>query len=82
MRNLKQPLGILRHRLVEIREHAAPRLSGGAYSGEVRSLGEKLFHPATDILFIWLPYLVNPMDLLRVGLRESWRRGLRIAPRE
>ena len=37
------------------------------------------FHPTTDIL---LRYLVNPMEVLRVGLAESWRRGLRVVQRQ
>jgi hypothetical protein len=37
------------------------------------------FHPTTDVL---LRYLVNPMEVLRVGLAESWRRGLRVVQRQ
>ncbi|HZC65983.1 MAG TPA: hypothetical protein VE545_05390, partial [Candidatus Dormibacteraeota bacterium] len=37
------------------------------------------FHPTTDIL---LRYLVSPMEVLRVGLAESWRRGLRVVQRQ
>jgi hypothetical protein len=37
------------------------------------------FHPTTDIV---LRYLVNPLEVLRVGLNESWRRGLRALQRQ
>jgi hypothetical protein len=33
------------------------------------------FHPTTDIL---LRYLSRDMEIIRVGLAESWRRGLRV----
>jgi hypothetical protein len=37
------------------------------------------FHPATDEL---LRYLSPEFEILRVGLAESWRRGLRVVMRQ
>jgi len=37
------------------------------------------FHPTTDVL---LRYLSPEMDVVRVGLAESWRRGLRVVMRQ
>ena len=37
------------------------------------------FHPATDVL---LRYLSPEMEVVRVGLAESWRRGLRVVMRQ
>ncbi|PYU32921.1 MAG: hypothetical protein DMG28_10045 [Acidobacteria bacterium] len=37
------------------------------------------FHPASDIL---LRYLSHQMEVLRVGLNENWRRGLRVVLRQ
>jgi hypothetical protein len=37
------------------------------------------FHPSTDIL---LRYLASEMESTRVGLTESWRRGLRVVMRQ
>jgi len=37
------------------------------------------FHPATDTL---LRFLSPELDITRVGLAESWRRGLRVAMRQ
>jgi hypothetical protein len=37
------------------------------------------FHPTTDVL---LQYLSSEMDVIRVGLAESWRRGLRVVLRQ
>ncbi len=37
------------------------------------------FHPTTDVL---LRYLSPEMDVIRVGLAESWRRGLRVVMRQ
>ena len=37
------------------------------------------FHPSTDML---LRYLSPEMELIRVGLAESWRRGLRVVMRQ
>jgi hypothetical protein len=37
------------------------------------------FHPATDTI---LRYSTAEMDIVRVGLAESWRRGLRVAMRQ
>jgi hypothetical protein len=37
------------------------------------------FHPATDDL---LPYLSRELEVVRVGLAESWRRGLRVVMRQ
>jgi hypothetical protein len=36
------------------------------------------FHPTTDVL---LRYLARDMEVLRIGLAESWRRGLRVVQR-
>jgi len=36
------------------------------------------FHPTTDVL---LRYLTRDLDVVRVGLAESWRRGLRVVQR-
>jgi hypothetical protein len=40
---------------------------------------ELRFHPATDVL---LRYLTPEMAIVRVGLAESWRRGLRVVKRQ
>ncbi len=37
------------------------------------------FHPATDTL---LRYLSRELEIVRVGLAESWRRGLRVVMRQ
>jgi len=37
------------------------------------------FHPTTDVL---LRYLTRDLDVVRVGLVESWRRGLRVVQRQ
>ena len=37
------------------------------------------FHPSTDVL---LRYLRPEMEIIRVGLVESWRRGLRVVMRQ
>jgi hypothetical protein len=37
------------------------------------------FHPATDVL---LRYLSPELDTVRVGLAESWRRGIRVVMRQ
>jgi hypothetical protein len=37
------------------------------------------FHPATDVL---LRFLSSEMEIVRVGLAESWRRGLRVVMRQ
>ncbi len=37
------------------------------------------FHPSTDVL---LRYLKPEMEIIRVGLVESWRRGLRVVMRQ
>jgi len=37
------------------------------------------FHPATDVL---LTYLSPDLEVARVGLAESWRRGLRVVMRQ
>jgi hypothetical protein len=37
------------------------------------------FHPTTDEL---LKYLSSDLEIVRVGLAESWRRGLRIVMRQ
>jgi len=37
------------------------------------------FHPATDTL---LSYLARDLEIIRVGLAESWRRGLRVVMRQ
>jgi hypothetical protein len=37
------------------------------------------FHPATDEL---LRYLLPGLEIVRVGLAESWRRGLRVVMRQ
>jgi hypothetical protein len=37
------------------------------------------FHPATDVL---LNYLSPDLEVVRVGLAESWRRGLRVVMRQ
>jgi hypothetical protein len=37
------------------------------------------FHPSTDVL---LRYLSPEMDVVRVGLAEGWRRGLRVVMRQ
>ena len=37
------------------------------------------FHPATDAL---LRYLAPDLEILRVGLAENWRGGLRVAMRQ
>jgi hypothetical protein len=37
------------------------------------------FHPTTDVL---LRYLSPEMEIVRVGLAESWRRGLRVVMRQ
>ena len=37
------------------------------------------FHPTTDNL---LNFLTPEMEILRVGLAESWRRGLRVVMRQ
>ena len=37
------------------------------------------FHPATDTL---LSYLARELEIIRVGLAESWRRGLRVVMRQ
>jgi hypothetical protein len=37
------------------------------------------FHPATDVL---LNYLSADLEVVRVGLAESWRRGLRVVMRQ
>ena len=34
------------------------------------------FHPTTDVL---LRYLTRDLEVVRVALAESWRRGLRVA---
>jgi hypothetical protein len=39
---------------------------------------ELRFHPSTDVL---LRYLCPEMEVVRVGLAESWRRGLRVVHR-
>jgi hypothetical protein len=36
------------------------------------------FHPATDVL---LRYISPEIEFVRVGLVESWRRGLRVVMR-
>jgi hypothetical protein len=37
------------------------------------------FHPATDTL---LSYLARELEIIRVGLAEDWRRGLRVVMRQ
>lgn len=37
------------------------------------------FHPATDKL---LTYLSSELEIMRVGLVEDWRRGLRVVMRQ
>ncbi len=37
------------------------------------------FHPATDVL---LRYLAPDLEMVRVGLAESWRRGIRVVMRQ
>ena len=37
------------------------------------------FHPATDAL---LRYLSPEVEVVRVGLAESWRRGVRVVMRQ
>jgi hypothetical protein len=37
------------------------------------------FHPATDGL---LSYLAPELEIVRVGLAESWRRGVRVVMRQ
>jgi hypothetical protein len=37
------------------------------------------FHPTTDDL---LKYLSPELEIVRVGLAESWRRGLRVVMRQ
>jgi hypothetical protein len=37
------------------------------------------FHPSTDILF---RYFSPEIDFVRVGLAETWRRGLRVVMRQ
>jgi len=37
------------------------------------------FHPATDVL---LRYLAPELEIVRVGLAESWRRGIRVVMRQ
>jgi hypothetical protein len=37
------------------------------------------FHPSTDVL---LRYLSPELESTRVGLAESWRRGLRVVMRQ
>jgi len=37
------------------------------------------FHPATDEL---LGHLAPEIDVMRVGLAESWRRGIRVVMRQ
>jgi hypothetical protein len=37
------------------------------------------FHPSTDIL---LRYLTPELEIVRVGLSESWRRGIRVVMRQ
>jgi len=37
------------------------------------------FHPSTDEL---LKYLTPKLETVRVGLAESWRRGLRVVMRQ
>jgi len=37
------------------------------------------FHPSTDVL---LHYLASGLEVVRVGLAESWRRGLRVVMRQ
>jgi hypothetical protein len=37
------------------------------------------FHPTTDDL---LNYLSQEMEVVRVGLAENWRRGLRVVMRQ
>jgi hypothetical protein len=37
------------------------------------------FHPATDTI---LRYLTPELEVIRVGLAESWRRGMRVVMRQ
>ena len=37
------------------------------------------FHPATDII---LKYLTPELEIIRVGVTESWRRGMQVVMRQ